>query len=135
MVLGKNLPGASASPGISQNIHEKRQLIGRLSGDMVLARPVMQVAVYNERKMAQAFGVQLDRFTDCVYGAPTFDAGGYPDYALYHPTCSLNIDKISQYIEGDENLDNAVTVADRTNSRIYAIDRYSGALKKVEVQP
>jgi prepilin-type N-terminal cleavage/methylation domain-containing protein len=130
MVLGKG--------GDAQNITDKRKLIGRTSGDMVLARPVMQVALYNERKMGQSLGVQLDRFTDCVYSGPALDSNGYPDYSMYEPAYVSNavtIDKISRYVEGDEDLSGTVDDEDRPNSRIYTIDRYSGALRQAEVQP
>jgi type II secretory pathway pseudopilin PulG len=115
--------------GGPQNMVEKRQLIGRLSSDMVLARPVMQVAIYNERVMARAFGVNLDRATDSVYQDPA--------NTNYTPalTGTVNINAISQYIEGDEDLNGTVNSEDRPWSRIYSIDRYSGAVRRVEVQP
>lgn len=122
----------------------KRQLIGRASSDMVMARPVMQLAVYNETKMGAAFGVRLDSTTLSVYAGPTFNGAGDPDYAAYEPryvtggSQPLTLDRIRDYIEGDTNLDGTVgdlASGDQPEARLYTVDRYTGALRKMEVQP
>lgn len=118
---------------------DKRRVLGRASSDMVLARPVMQVALYNENRLAAALGLRVDRDTDSLYMGPDV-SGGLPVYATYVPkyvggqTAAL-LDKISRFVEGDTNFDNRVDDQDRPNAKVFGIDRYSGALRELEVQP
>lgn len=122
----------------------RRKLLGRGSTDMVLARPVMQVALYNENRLAAALGARVDRESDSLYQSPPVDANGQPNTMGYVPryvningavqTAAL-LDKISRFIEGDTNFDNRVDDQDRPNAKVFGIDRYSGALRRLEVQP
>jgi type II secretory pathway pseudopilin PulG len=121
---------------------DKRRLIGRLSSDMVLARPVMQVALYNENRLAGALGTRVDRTTDCLYAPPPLNGSGLPNYNMYVPAYAgipsgsdTPLERISRFIEGDTNLDNVVNGDDKPEAKLFSIDRYSGALRRMEVQP
>lgn len=123
---------------------EKRLLLGRACSDMVLARPVMQVALYNENRLAAALGARLDRDTDSLYKAPPLGGNGLPDYSTYVPKyveingtaqTALLLGKISRFVEGDTNFDNTVDDEDKPDVRLFGIDRYSGGLRRLEVQP
>ena len=45
----------------------RQKLLGDQSSDTVLVRPVGQLAVCSEKRLAQAIGAMLDRNTECLY--------------------------------------------------------------------
>jgi len=127
---------------------EKRRLIGRISSDMVLARPVMQLALYDEKRLAAAFGVRLDSETGSIYAGPR--GQGLTGTTNYHAAYSTgtganNIDavqKLAEYMRGDTNFDGIARengdtspVPDRPEAHLFAINRYTGAIRELEVQP
>ncbi len=114
--------------------NDRRAVIGRRSSDMVLARPVMQIAVYNEQKLAAGLKVRVNNTSGSLYLSPTDPANlnAQPMYA--EPIVLADIDL---WLEGDTNLDNAVsdnTGADRPEAKLFAIDRLTGVLRPMEVQ-
>jgi prepilin-type N-terminal cleavage/methylation domain-containing protein len=134
-MLANGMPPAGGdSPAVA-----RRRLIGRGSSDMVLARPVMQVALYNENRLADALGVRVDRTTDSLYAPPPL-TNGLPVFTNYLPayiavTPAITLTRINQFIEGDTNADNTVDADDKPEAKLFGIDRYSGALRRLEVQP
>ena len=128
---------------VAPGVDHKRRILGRFSSDMVLARPVMQLAVYNERKLASALRVSLDRETGSVYAGLL--ALGLTNHTGYVPTyvgpVPVYIEDIDDYIEGDANLDRKVrsgtdaSAPDHPEAKLFAIDRQTGVLRAMEVQP
>ncbi len=120
-------------------VNDRRAILGRRSSDMVLARPVMQIALYNEQKLAAALGVRVDPGTGCIYTAAPV-SGGIANYTGYRPMYvgPVYLDDIDRWIEGDTNQDGTVSNnsgADRPEAKLYAIDRFTGVLRQMEVQP
>ncbi len=138
-----------SKPVTTGGADNKRKILGRLSSDMVLARPVMQLAVYNEQKLAGVLGMSIDRDTGSIYQGPPLTGAGQPDYTSYTPTyvgppssAETVVLNINRYIEGDTNLDSVVRSAtdtggtpDHPEAKLFAIDRQTGVLRAMEVQP
>lgn len=102
-------------------------LLGSRSGDMILARPVSQIALYNGRELAAGIGARIDRETGCLYQ----DA----DNPLY--VSGVDPTRINAWIEGDTNNDGLITAdgdsPDVPLARIYTVDRYTAFLMRLEV--
>lgn len=118
---------------------QKRLLLGRDSSDMVLARPVQQIAVYNEPQLARAFKVRVDSETGTIYQSPPQTNGDFT-YAGFSPALVTGAQpaftgRIRDWIEGDTDLDSDVDQDDRPATKLFAIDRYSGQVRRMEVQP
>lgn len=117
---------------------ERRSLIGWESSDMVLAKPVSQLALYEEVKLASGIGVRPDRTTGCLY--LPFQAGSDPSLVARADAGNMTRD-INRWITGDTSLngqyrpvDGAGVTEDAPEARIFTIDRYTGGLQTVEVQ-
>lgn len=132
--------------GVANNgVANRRDIIGRRSSDMVLARPVAQLAVYNERKLAAALRVPIDRTTGCIYHDPATTAP--PFVPMY--TDVLYLSDIDSWIEGDttgpggvrDGVVKPITAisggepVDTPEAKLFAIDRLTGVLRAMEVQP
>jgi prepilin-type N-terminal cleavage/methylation domain-containing protein len=107
-----------------------RQLLGDEAIDTVLARPLGQFALADERRVATGIGARgVNKSTLCLYGAadgsmpvdPTFDTSMYATA----PTPGQIVKSIDEYIEGRRI--NVVSEA-----RIFTLDRYSGQLRELE---
>jgi len=116
---------------------DRRAVLGRRSSDMVLARPVMQLAIYNENKLAAGLKVRTDRTTGSLYLDPN-DSVNNPNHEPRYADNAIYLSDINFWIEGDTNLDATVsdsTGADRPEAKLFAIDRLTGVLRPMEVQP
>jgi len=118
-------------------LDNKRMLIGRKSSDTVLARPVMQLALYNEAKMAAAFGARLDPETGSLYQGATALGGmnSYKPTYVTGGTPAVTMANINTYILGNTSFLTATNSSERQEARLYSLDRYSGSLRELEVQP
>jgi prepilin-type N-terminal cleavage/methylation domain-containing protein len=114
-------------PILSRQDPMRVRLLGSRSGDTILARPVSQIALYNERELASALGVRLDRDTGCLY-----EDGDDPKYVSGVDQADINA-----WIEGDTNDDGSISAdgadPDVPLSRIYTVDRYTAFLTRLEV--
>lgn len=152
-VLAGRLPGVAAPLTEDQ----KRALIGRESSDMVLARPVSVIALYNERdlvaglnQLGGASDVALDRDTDSLYEKPLISGVNSTDVPTPNPGPILvsalsgqaRWRQINQWIEGDTDGDNtygdtapdaAGAVKDRPTAKLYLVDRFTGSLRRLSV--
>ncbi|RNC81719.1 MAG: prepilin-type N-terminal cleavage/methylation domain-containing protein [Phycisphaera sp.] len=115
---------------------ERSELIGNESSDTVLARPVTDIALYRERRMAQMLGLRgLNRQTDTIYepdDQPEIDSALFRDATLASDRVALET-RITQWIEGRlalEDNDAAGTAAE-ADSAIYTISAYFGDLVEV----
>ncbi len=114
---------------LAEPLGRRRELLGDISGDTILTRAVSQIALYNERELAAALGVRVDRRTACLY-----ENGNEPRYVS-----GVNPRMINGWIEGDTNFDGLVRIStadaepDSPLARVYAIDRYTAYLRQLEV--
>jgi prepilin-type N-terminal cleavage/methylation domain-containing protein len=53
--------------GQSLTVINRQKLLGDISGDTVLAKPVGQLALCSEKRLATAIGARLDSVTNCLY--------------------------------------------------------------------
>lgn len=128
------------APGLTTQ--QKTVLLGRDSSDVVMARPVQQLALYDETRLASALRARIDPDSGSIYVAPrqTGDVqqfGGYtPKYVDAQPS-GIQISRINDWIEGDTDLDGqfeAGDQGDRPLARLYTLDRYTGSLRPMPVQ-
>lgn len=132
--------GPSAAGGnVTQLNTTKRRLLGRESTDMVLARPVSAVALYDEVRLAGAFNTSVDRNSGSMYRPPMYMGEGIL-LAATTPELLPGVQQtsINRWIQGDTDLDLSVSDAegdDRPEARVFTIDRYTGSLRSAEVQP
>ncbi|MGE3108307.1 MAG: Tfp pilus assembly protein FimT/FimU [Phycisphaerales bacterium] len=124
--------GVLADPTLTDIL--KRNLVGDLSGDTVLVKPVKALALGDERKLASSLGVRLDPDTGCLYTL----AGVNPPAPRF--VTNVTARKISQWIEGNGDLNGNGTPDSREmnyirDARIYVVDRFTSELREVEVAP
>ncbi|MBX3386132.1 MAG: type II secretion system protein [Phycisphaeraceae bacterium] len=133
--LGPSLTGGN----VTELNTLKRRLLGRESTDMVLARPVSALAVYDESRLAAAFNSSVNRVSGSVYRPPTYIDASI-GIAAASPQLLDGVEQasINRWIQGDTDLNSSISTAqgaDRPEARIFTIDRYTGSLRAVEVQP
>lgn len=112
---------------------DRRLMLGDYSPDTVLARPVSELALYDERSLAAGIKANgLNLATGSLYGdttspalvptAPTLDprlfGGSFDALAV---TSAIN-----NWIQGNTGKDGPLS-----DARIFAIDRYQGTLREV----
>lgn len=118
-------------------VSDRRAVLGRRSSDMVLARPVMQIAVYNEQKLASALRVRLDNTSGSLYLDPN-DALNNPNHQPKYTDTGTYLADIDLWLEGDTDLNGIVSDnagGDRPEAKLFAVDRLTGVLRPMEVQP
>jgi prepilin-type N-terminal cleavage/methylation domain-containing protein len=118
---------------------------GAISSDMVLVRPVAQLALYDETRLAASLAVRISPGSGTIYRRPPdLDSSGVQspgnDASSDFPQYLDNIDpnRVNQWIEGDTNFSTRVEGADGTDepqAYVYSIDRYTGVPRRLEVQP
>jgi len=96
----------------------------------VLVGPVGQLAVYNERRLAEAIGADgLNRFTDTLYQPVQGSVRG-PQYdpALFGastPTTEINL-RVGLWLRSSEEDAGVLPAADTSDARIFLVSRYLG---------
>lgn len=110
---------------------EGTQVFGDRSVDTVLARPVTEVALYDEARMIAAIGGRPNRVTGTLYRAPA--AGD--QYATLDPAslpAGTNQDdaqrRISAWIEGRLDVGSGLVSSD---ARVFVLQRYMGSLREI----
>ncbi len=114
---------------------ERRQLLGDESTDTILARPVMQLALYEEPALASAIGGTIDADTGCLY---TFDESQDKLLVASRGSSTPNAAYINNWIYGDTNFSGVIDSVERGDSPqsiLYVIDQYRGLPMAVNVQP
>lgn len=115
---------------------ELEQLLGNESSDTVLARPVSDIALYRERRLAQMLQLRsLNRDTDTIYSKsenPEVDSSLFRDSMLGSQRLELET-RITQWIEGRLALENNrdAGTALEADSAVYTIGSYFGDLVEV----
>lgn len=115
----------------------REQLIGTVSNDTILVKPVSRVALYDERELALGIGARgLNPVTNTIYKPhdqtqrdvdiqldETLFTGGFNEQDL--------IEKISMWIDGDTDFSGQINFDDEPVSRLYLVQSYTGELKEV----
>jgi len=123
---------------------QRRQLIGDESTDTVLVGAVSQISLYRELDLARALGATLSRDTGCIYAGPAAGGAWAPEFVPVPGLSERQIaQRTSQWIEGDGDFDGFIRpvfdatgeeTGERTESRIYVIDRATGDVRQVVTQ-
>lgn len=125
--LGRFVRKVLADPILSQA--QRLQLLGDESTDTVLVGPVGQLAVYNEKRMANSIGADgVNRFTDTLY-RPVAGAVSGPEYdrGLFGSLSDSEINlRIALWIRASDLQAGARPAADTSDARIFLVSRYLG---------
>jgi prepilin-type N-terminal cleavage/methylation domain-containing protein len=113
----------------SITLADRRALLGDESSDTVLAKPVRQLGLVNEKKLASALSlgegqaIRIDRDTGCLY-ANTVD----PMFVVVPMNVDMlnNLMEVRELIPGDPN-----NTPIPSEARIFTIHRYLGHLQEI----
>ena len=124
---------------------DRLKLIGRQSTDMVLTRPVTQIALMDETRLARALGVELPREWNAL--VQPLDSSrtnlslddrepAFPAAADGTSTAAV---RVNAWIEGDSNGDGNYGSStpgsrDEVEAKVFVFDRYTGAPRRAEIQ-
>jgi hypothetical protein len=109
---------------------DRIKLLGDVSSDTVLARPVPEVALYNLNKLAGAAGASgLSRATDSLYttdsnGKPVFD----PQIFAGAPNVATIALRVNSWIQGELKINNVPIESD---AMVYSFQRYLGEAQEI----
>ncbi|PHQ82089.1 MAG: hypothetical protein COB69_02820 [Phycisphaera sp.] len=118
-------------------IADRWLLIGNESSDTVLARPVTDIALYRERRLAQMLRLRgLNKQTGTIYDRddePRIDAALFRDTALASDRVELEA-LITKWLEGRLAIesDSSTGSAEEADSAIYTVSAYFGDLIEVK---
>jgi prepilin-type N-terminal cleavage/methylation domain-containing protein len=121
----KFIKGVLARPASgtgSVSLPDRRLLLGNGASDTILCKPVGQLAVYQEKRLAAALGVRLDARTETIYRNP--EAMGTPMPQLL---TGVSLDALDAWIVGFTAGGQPVD----TDCRVFSIQRYLGSLQEV----
>lgn len=125
--LGRFVRKVLADPTLSQA--QRRQLLGDEATDTVLVGPVGQLAVYNEKRLANAIGADgVNRFTDTLY-APIAGSVSGPEYdsGLFGSVSNAEINlRIALWMRASELPAGGLPASDTSDARIFLVSRYLG---------
>jgi type II secretory pathway pseudopilin PulG len=122
---------------------DRLKIIGDQSPDTVLARPVMELAIYSERTLAGGLSISLgargaNRVTGTVYADPRAAGVEGPtiDLSLFAAgtTADTVQNVIGKWIEGRATENNATPTADNrvsSDSRIFTLQHYLGQVQEL----
>lgn len=114
-----------------------QNLLGNRSSDTVLARPVSDISMYRERRLAQMLQLRgLNRSTNTIYlksDNPEVDTSLFRDSTLASQRVDLET-RITQWIEGRLALDNQRDEGSalEADSSVYTVSSYFGELVEVK---
>ncbi len=122
----------------SLNDDQRRDLIGDRSGDTVLARCVNELAMYPERKLAEALGQKVNPITGTIYFADREQLERGRAFGLRYID-ALNSDrteqkKVQRWIEGWNLNGSGTDINDRAatpGSTLYVVPTFVGSVRKV----
>ncbi|MFI4916167.1 MAG: prepilin-type N-terminal cleavage/methylation domain-containing protein [Phycisphaerales bacterium JB060] len=125
--LGRFVRKVLADPTLPRA--ERLQLLGDVATDTVLVGPVGQVAVYNEKRLANAIGADgLNRMTDTLYKPVAGTVVG-PEYdnGIFGPVTPAEINlRIGLWMRASDQTAGALPAADTSDARIFLVSRYLG---------
>ena len=127
--LGRFVRKILALPTSTLSLNQKRELLGDEATDTVLVGPVTQLAVYNERRLAESIGADgLNRATDTLYQQVGGSVTG-PEYdsALFAGLSDREInERIAFWMRASDQQAGALPAADTSDARIFLVSRYLG---------
>lgn len=127
--LGRFVRRVLALPDSTLPMQDKRRLLGDEATDTVLVGPVGQIAVYNERRLAEAIGADgLNRFTDTLYSPIAGSVRG-PQYdrGLFGTITNAEVNlRIGLWIRSSEIAAGALPASETSDARIFLVSRYLG---------
>lgn len=104
--------------------NDRLKMVGYLASDVVMARSVGQVAVYNERRLANAMRARTDRYTGSIYALdPASPATWRPAYVKDASGAAVDQNKVNAWIEGRYTEGGKPIPSD---ARIFTVSRYLG---------
>lgn len=119
----------------------RRTLLGDASGDTVLARPVTQLAMYEEEQLAAALGVRLDPDTRTIYAGPPRAASETAQPRPWLPRLvdgtAVTSENITRWVQGNTNLNTRyppADVEDQPVARVFTVDRFLGGVREIALQ-
>jgi hypothetical protein len=120
--------GGAVGGGQSISVADRQKLIGNGASDTVLAKPVGQLAVYDEKRMLAALRVRPDPDTQTVYQDPEQMATPAPAFVS---TVSVpqTLDDLNAWVEGHMTDGGGNEVP--SDCRIFGIQRYLGTLQEL----
>jgi hypothetical protein len=126
----RRVAAAPATGQGSLTFAQRQALVGDLSSDIVLTRPVGQIAVCNEKRLAQSIGAQLDPVTSSLYKDPSAN-NWEPRFVDVRgtPWSDTNTVNVNAWIEGHLTLTSGQAVD--SDCRIFAVQRYLGWLQEI----
>lgn len=114
---------------------KKRQLLGDQASDTVLARPVLELAVYDEQTLASAIGARaVNAGTGTIYSDPTGKklAGPEIDQGIFRKDPIEIAKEINHWIQGSLPVGKTASKsAIASDARIVTLDRYTGTVKEI----
>lgn len=116
---------AAGNPGPVQ-LSTKRQILGMFATDMILCKPVGQLALCKESRLAAAIGARLDASSGCLYRFGADDPELLINGVLASPQ---DLRRINEWVEGrllDANGDPI-----ESDCRVFTLQRYLGWLQEV----
>ena len=124
-VFARRLLSKRASPTAA----DLRRLLGNEATDTILLRPVTELALYDERRLARAVGARgLNRDTRTIYrssDSPEFD----PQLFGGPPNGDQVAEDIALWLVG--GLDGPGGTKVQSDARLYTMDRYQGLLREI----
>lgn len=127
--LGRFVRRVMMLPNSTLSLADKRRLLGDEATDTVLVGPVAQLAVYNEKRLANAIGADgLNRATDTLYKpvggsvtGPEYDNGIFGSV----PAAEINL-RIGLWMRASDQAAGALPAQDTSDARIFLVSRYLG---------
>ncbi len=120
---------------LDANPVNRRKLLGDISLDTVLVRPVSELALYDERLLSAALGARsLNRVTGTLYDNDTTDptlpaTSPVVDTDLFQGTSETEIvDMVNRWIEGRLTMSGRVV---ESQCRIFGVQNYLGQMQEV----
>lgn len=116
---------------------ERVAILGNVSSDMVLARGVTTLALFDDRKLAAALGVRLDPVTNSLYAIDrgVFDSGRQQVRPTWVTGPRIRSSSMNRWIEGYANIHaNDAVQAENPEARVFLVDRNVGAIRAVRTQ-
>jgi prepilin-type N-terminal cleavage/methylation domain-containing protein len=123
-----------AQPLATLDINDRRELFGDQSTDTILARPVAQLALCNEKRLAAALSlalnqtIRVDAGTGCLYQTPP---AGNPWEPLMVPPLDTSIPALTSLNEYMERLLTDGTNPIESDARLFTINRFLGNVVEV----
>lgn len=118
--FARRVTNAPFSGAMSLSMADKFDLLGDISSDTVLAKPVQQLAVYSEPKLAAGLSIRVNGTTNSIYSS------------ALDPLLTVPTDDVNRWIEGRLPVTGSSPPAFMpTDARVFSIQHYLGTLQEL----